>query len=129
MKTKPLVLTITLLISAGFSQAQGQSILQAYIDEGLKSNLQLKQEQLNYDKSVEGLNVARSLFLPQVAVNASYTLASGGRKIDFPIGDLLNPVYSTLNQLTDSQQFPQLPNQSIQFLPNNFHDTKLRVIH
>lgn len=125
MKTNPLIFALVLAV---FTETHGQSVLQSYIDEGLKSNLQLKQEQLNYEKSIEGLNVARSLFMPQVAVNANYTLANGGRKIEFPVGDLLNPVYTSLNKLTDSNQFPQLQNQSIQFLPNNFHDTKVRVI-
>jgi len=121
--------TLTIFaILALFSQAHGQSILQGYIDEGLKSNLQLKQEQLNYDKSVEALNVARALYFPQIAINANYTLAHGGRKIDLPLGDLMNPVYATLNKLTDSNQFPTLANQSINFLPNNFHDTKVRVV-
>lgn len=128
MKTNPPFFLLLLLISAVFSNASGQSILQSYIDEGLKSNLQLKQEQLNYEKSIESLNIARSFILPQVAINANYTLAHGGRKIDLPLGDLMNPVYATLNKLTDSNQFPQLANQSIQFLPNNFHDTKVRVI-
>lgn len=128
MKTRSHISLISLLIAAVFSNASAQTILQGYIDEGVRSNLQLKQEQLNYDKSVEGLNVARSLFLPQIALNANYTLANGGRRIDLPLGDLMNPVYSTLNKLTDSNQFPQLENQSIQFLPNNFHDTKVRVI-
>ncbi|MEJ0029922.1 MAG: TolC family protein [Bacteroidota bacterium] len=94
--------------------AQAQTVLQGYIDEGLKSNLQLKQEQLNYDKSVEALNVARALYFPQIAINANYTLANGGRKIELPLGDLLNPVYATLNNLTDSHQFPTLSNQSNQ---------------
>lgn len=128
MKTNPIIPLLILLISAVFSEVHGQSILQAYIDEGVRTNLQLKQEQLNYEKSIEGLNVARALFLPQVALNANYTLASGGRKIEFPVGDILNPVYSALNELTESNQFPQLQNQSIQFLPNNFHDTKVRII-
>jgi len=128
MKTKILPTLKILLISAVFTQASAQSVLQAYIDEGLKSNLQLKQEQLNYEKSVDALDVARSYMPPQVALNAGYTLAHGGRKIDLPLGDLMNPVYATLNKLTDSNQFPQLANQSIQFLPNNFHDTKIRVI-
>jgi outer membrane protein TolC len=127
MKTKPTVFTILALIF-GLFETNAQSVLQSYIDEGLKSNVQLKQEQLSYEKSVESLNVARSLFLPQIALNANYTLANGGRKIDLPLGDLMNPVYATLNRLTDSNQFPQLANQSIQFLPNNFHDTKIRVI-
>jgi outer membrane protein len=121
--------TLTILaFLALFGQAQAQSVLQAYIDEGLKGNLQLKQEQLNYEKSVEALNVARALYFPQIAINANYTLAHGGRKINLPLGDLMNPVYATLNKLTDSNQFPALSNQSINFLPNNFHDTKVRVI-
>jgi outer membrane protein len=121
--------TLTIFaILALFGQAHAQSVLQGYIDEGLKNNLQLKQEQLNYEKSVEALAVARALYFPQVALNANYTLAHGGRKISLPLGDLMNPVYATLNKLTDSNQFPTLANQSINFLPNNFHDTKVRVI-
>ncbi len=127
MKTKnPIFLVFALILA--FSGVRGQSILQGYIEEGLKGNLQLKQEQLNYEKSIESLQLARSLFMPQVGLNANYTLAGGGRTIEFPIGDLLNPVYTTLNKLTDSNQFPQLANQKINFLPNNFHDTKIRVI-
>jgi len=44
-----------------------------------------------------------------------------------PVGDLLNSVYSTLNQLTASNKFPRVANQSIQFLPNDYHDTKMEV--
>lgn len=40
----------------------------------------------------------------------------------------MNPVYSTLNQLTQSNAFPQIANVSEQFLPNDFpHDTRLRL--
>lgn len=119
---------ILLLISMIAGPTQAQSVLESYIKEGLASNLQLRQEQLQYEKSVEGLSIARSLFMPQVGINASYTLADGGRKIQFPIGDLLNPVYATLNQLTNTNSFPTVNNENIQFLPNHFHDTKLRVI-
>jgi outer membrane protein len=121
---------VFLLFAFSIHQLQAQSpVLEAYIQEGLKSNLQLKQEQLSYDKSVEGLNVSRSLFMPQVSAVANYTLAGGGRKIDFPIGNLLNPVNATLNQLTKTNNFrTDIPNVNTQFLPNDFHDTKLRVI-
>lgn len=104
------------------------SVLEAYIQEGLQSNLQLRQEHLNYQRSVEQFNQARALFYPQVSANASYTFADGGRTIQFPVGDLLNGVYATLNQLTDTQTFPQLENVDVQFLPNNFHETKLRIV-
>ena len=123
---KVLLLTIFYF---SFQLAQGQSgVLENYISEGLKNNLQLQQEALNVEKSFSGLSQSRSLFLPQVSANSSYTLANGGRTITIPVGDLMNPVYSTLNQLTGTNNFPQIENSTTQFLPNNFHDTKLRVI-
>ena len=63
-----------------------------------------------------------------MSLNASYTLADGGRTITIPVGDLMNPVYGTLNQLTGTNNFPQIENSTTQFLPNNFHETRLRVI-
>jgi outer membrane protein TolC len=67
------------------------------------------------------------MFYPQAGFSSQYTLANGGRSQEIPIGDLLNGVYSSLNQLTGSNKFPQVANQSIQFLPNDFHDTKMEV--
>lgn len=122
-------ITLLLILSLIPNASKGQSaFLDNYIQEGLTSNLQLQQEQLNYERAVQNLKLAQSLFLPQISANANYTLADGGRRINFPVGDLLNPVYSTLNTLTGSNAFPQIPNVNEQFLPNNFHDTKLRVI-
>lgn len=118
------LLMLCLPVLAGAQSA----VLDAYIQEGLKSNLQLQQEQLNYDKSVENLGLAKALFMPQVSAIADYTLAAGGRKIQFPVGDLLNPVYTSLNQLTGTSAFPQIANVNEQFLPNNFHETKFRVV-
>ncbi len=70
---------------------------------------------------------AAMAFRPNVGVGGTYTLAGGGRAIGLPVGDLLNPVYSTLNQLTQSQSFPQIDNVEENFLPNNFYDARLRV--
>jgi outer membrane protein TolC len=126
MNTKSTLVTLFLIVSVSL-RAQSP-VLDAYIQEGLRSNLQLKQEQMNYERSVETFNQARALFFPQLSANAAYTLADGGRKINFPVGDLLNSVYSTLNQLTDSENFPTVENVDVQFLPTNFHDTKLRVV-
>ncbi|MEJ0102027.1 MAG: TolC family protein [Bacteroidota bacterium] len=39
----------------------------------------------------------------------------------------LNNVYSTLNRLTQTTDFQQLKNQSINFLPENFYDAKVRT--
>lgn len=124
------IITFLLLFTSilGFSQTGGvtsSTILESYIQEGLKQNLGLKQERLEIEKSVENINQAKANFMPKVTFNPTYSLAAGGRKLDFPIGDLLNPVYSTLNQLTKTNNFPQVENVNQQLAPNNFHDTKL----
>ncbi|WP_296705614.1 TolC family protein [Algoriphagus sp.] len=107
--------------------SNGQEILNKYIEEGLANNLVVKEKNVSLEKSLLALQDAKSYFLPSVEFNASYNLANGGRTIDIPLGDLLNGVYGTLNQLTQSNSFPQLENVSEQFLPNNFYDARVRV--
>ncbi|WP_435352750.1 TolC family protein [Emticicia sp. SJ17W-69] len=124
------IITLLLLFAPFlvFSQAGGvpsSTILESYIQEGLKQNLGLKQERLETEKSVENINQAKANFMPKVTFSPTYSLAAGGRKLAFPIGDLLNPVYSTLNQLTKTNNFPQVENVNQLLAPNNFHDTKL----
>lgn len=104
-----------------------QTILNQYIQTGLENNLVLKEKNIELEQSILALKNAKSFFLPALDFGASYTLASGGRTIDFPIGDLLNPVYSTLNQLTGTNAFPQLENVSEQLLPDNFYDARFRA--
>lgn len=105
---------------------QAQSpILEEYVNEGLKSNLTLKQETLELEKSMETLTQVRALYMPRVYLNASYTLAYGGRRLQFPVGDLLNPVYSTLNQMTGTDKFTPIENVDIQLAPNNFQETTI----
>lgn len=110
------------------SSAAAQTVLDHYIKKGLEGNLALHQKTFDRQKAELDLKRAKALFYPQASLNSQYTLATGGRTQDIPIGDLLNNVYSTLNQLTGQSKFPQVNNQSIAFLPNDFHDTRLEVI-
>jgi outer membrane protein TolC len=110
------------------TQLSAQSVLQEYIKTGLENNLALQQKQNNYELSLQQLKQARGLLYPTVSVNARYTVSEGGRVIEFPVGDLLNPVYMTLNELTSSNQFPVLENQEIAFLRPTEHETKLRLV-
>lgn len=133
MKTK---LLFTLIVFWGFlfsANAQYQQ-LDAYITQGLESNLELKQKKATYQKSIQALRRAKALYFPQLALKARYTVANGGRQIDFPVGDLLNPVYSTLNLLTQSyppqMQFPekQIENETFDFYRPTEHETKLELV-
>src|SRR5690606_8563248 len=82
---------------------------------------------LSMKKAMNGLEVARSMYLPNITFDLTYSHAEGGRSIDLPIGDMLNPVYTTLNQLTQSNNFPQIDNEQITFLPKNYYDAKVRT--
>ena len=106
---------------------QAQQVLDTYIKEGLANNLVLQDKNASLEQSLLALKDAKSFFIPSVDFGASYTLAEGGRTIAFPVGDLLNPVYSTLNKLTASNKFPQIENVSEQLLPDNFYDTRFRT--
>jgi outer membrane protein len=120
-------LIILLLLFLLAKQSFSQQILNAYVKQGLDSNLEIRQQSFDLEKAKLDLERAKALFYPQIGVNAQYSLASGGRKIDVPLGDLLNNVYSSLNDLTSTSKFPQVQNQSIQFLPNDFQDTKIEL--
>lgn len=132
MQNHPFYIFLLFFLSPGAGrQAAAQSvnapILNQYIETGLAQNLALQQQQIDWQRGLAAVRQAKALFYPTLQFNATYTRAAGGRRIDFPIGDLLNPVYGTLNQLTQSNQFPVLSNQQIQFLPDDFHETYLGV--
>lgn len=119
-------LILSVLLALGAS-AHAQPVLDRYVADAFANNQGLKQEHLNLDKALYALQEARSFYLPNISFNANYTLAGGGRTIDLPIGDLMNPVYSTLNQLTASNRFPQISNESVLLNPSNFYDAKLHT--
>ncbi|TVR68534.1 MAG: TolC family protein [Marinilabiliales bacterium] len=108
--------------------ADDADILDYYIRHGLENNLALQQKRENYKLSLELLNEARGLFYPALSFNMRYTLARGGRVIELPVGDLLNPVYSTLNMLTGTADFPDIDNEYFYFYRPREQETKFRVV-
>lgn len=108
-------------------QTVNETVLDRYIQQAFANNQGLQQRNFQLEKSLLALKEAKAFFYPHVSLDGSYTKASGGRTIDIPIGDMLNGVYSTLNNLTNSNQFPQLPNQSVQLNPDNYYDAHLRT--
>ena len=101
-------LTFAILCLGYLGYAQNK--LENYIQTGLKNNEVIKQHNFDINKSMYALKEARALFYSTVSLNGSYTKADGGRTIDIPIGDMLNSVYTTLNQITNSNAFPMLEN-------------------
>ena len=118
-------ITIFSIISFG---TYGQSkILNNYVQEGLKNSQTLKQQTFQLQKAVFALAEAKTLFKPNINFNTTLSTAQGGRKIEIPIGDLVNPVYTTLNRLTATNSFPQIQNTSEQLVPKDFYDVRIKT--
>jgi outer membrane protein TolC len=104
-----------------------QGSLEKYIETGLKSNLVLKEKNISLESALNALKTANSFFFPSMDFIGDYQSGDGGRSISFPVGDMLNPVYRTLNQLTSTNAFPEINNVEINFFPHNFYDLKVRT--
>ncbi len=109
-------------------ELKGQDVLDEYIRTGLASNLALQQKLSEYDKSIEVLNEARSMFYPDISLNARYTASTGGRIVTFPSGALINPIYETLNKILNQAIFSNVDNVQIRFLRPTEQETKIRLI-
>jgi len=102
-------------------------VVDGLVADALRANLEIDMAGATIAERLAALDAARARYLPLLDFNARYSAADGGRTIDVPVGDLLNPVYSTLNQLTGSARFPTIANQEINFLRSREQDTKLTL--
>ena len=127
LNNRTLYMALFLLFWSIATSVNAQQLLDNYVEEGFKNNIVLQQKNISLEKAQYALKTAKGLFLPTIEFQGGYQTADGGRNIPLPLGDLLNPVFSTLNQLTSSNKFAMLENQTINFLPKNFYDAKVRT--
>lgn len=130
MVKKPLFI---LFLIPALLVAEDQTHLGSYIAEGLKNNLALRQQEFSLEKSLQALKEARGMFFPAVSFQARYSRAGGGRMIEFPVGDMLNPIYGSLNDLYQfhgiDTTFPtNISNLTFPFLREQEQDTKIRIV-
>lgn len=111
----------------GFAQAQSPDALDSYVRQGLERNIVVQQKSISLEMALLSLKMANGMFAPSVSLLGNFTSGEGGRSISFPIGDIMNPVYTTLNQLTASDQFPRIENVNTNFFPRNFYDVRART--
>lgn len=121
------ILFFILLLACAQSSIHSQAILDQYVKEAIEQNLSVDAKKSIERKQQYALQHAGKLAGPEVNFLTTYTAAYKGRNIELPLGDLLNPVYSALNDITGTQNFPQVANQEFNFLPNNFYDARFRI--
>jgi outer membrane protein len=105
---------------SGGAAASLDVVLEDLVREVLASNLEVAGAEAGVAQRLAALDAARARYLPVLDLNVRYSRARGGREIEIPVGDLMNPVYSTLNDLLAAQgkpgAFPAIDNFSISFL-------------
>jgi outer membrane protein len=116
-------------VNPPFQPATVEAGLRELLDDALAANLELRASAAAIQQRMAALDQARARYLPVLDIAARYSVADGGRTIDFPVGDLLNPVYATLDELLVASgqppRFPRIENQSVTFLRGNEQETKL----
>lgn len=124
------LLRAALLAATGYlisTAAWAQAPLDGYVAEGLANNVVLQEKNVALDQALSSLKEAKALFLPSLDLNASYLSGEGGRYFNFPVGDLVNPVYRTLNQFLGQNAFPEVNNVQAYLNPNNYYDAHVRA--
>jgi outer membrane protein TolC len=129
-----LVVAASVAVDAQETPAPGRplaAVIDEYVREGLRSNLSLRAQSLEVERATAALDGARARYFPEAGFAARYTRAEGGRTIELPLGDALNPAYQTLNDLLVQQgqqpQFPVVQNETINFLREREQDTRITL--
>lgn len=122
------IIAVHLLLALPWLVVAQDAILDAYIRTALQQNPAIQASRLVENERAIAVELAAANRRLTVDVKSDYLLSAGGRRIGIPIGDLFNPTYSTLNQLTGTEQFPtNLENVNERFIPSNFHDTRVEA--
>lgn len=110
-----------------------QNVLDQYIALGLKNNLALKQQEFQFEKSMEALKEAKAMYLPSIHLMGRFSRAGGGRVFEIPVGDLINPINTAFNELysfhgIDAGLPTNIPNITTPFFLEQEQETKLRLV-
>lgn len=112
----------------GGSLAAQSTPLMDYVRQVKENNPELAAARTMVSEREIDVSLAEANRTFQADVKSDYLLSAGGRRISIPIGDLFNPTYATLNQLTGEERFPtDLDNTNERFIPSNFHDTRVEA--
>lgn len=103
------------------------TIVDGLVADALAANLEIEAASATVEQRLAALDQARARYLPALDFNARYSRADGGRTIDFPVGDLLNPVYASLNQLSGQSNFAPVGNVQVKLLREREQETKFSL--
>jgi outer membrane protein TolC len=132
MSARILTAALLLLVTC-LAPASGEDVrLDAYVHEALRHNPVMEAGmQALLARDLERRS-ARARRLPSLELSARYSRQTGGRSIDFPAGQLFNPIHATLNELLEERGEPPMFPTDVQdfeepLLRRREQDTRLQL--
>jgi outer membrane protein TolC len=123
LRYRVFALTIALAaasLESTIATAQSADPLASIVEEALRNNLGLAQENLKVARAGASVREARGRFLPSLTLDSRYSEQDGVLNL----GDLVNPAYAALNRVTGENRFPTDLNVT---LPMR-HESRLRLV-
>jgi outer membrane protein len=111
---------------SGSGSESPETIVERLVQDALENNLSLKQERISLEQRRAALAQTQGQYLPSLTLKARYTRSRGGRTIEFPVGDAVNPAYRALDRMNPNRQFPRLQNRDISLLREKEQRTELQ---
>ena len=94
--------------------------LERAVTEALRNSPALAQERALVDRAEAEVGVARARYFPSLTVDGRYTEQEGALNL----GDIVNPAYSALNQITGETRFPTDLDLTLPLR----HESRLRLV-
>lgn len=110
----------------------GAETIDELVNLALENNLSLLQSQFTVQSAALSFQKAKGRLWPQLGLSSRLSFAGGGRNIDFPVGEMLNPILHSVNRLYrqqgDAEPFTRMfDNMSIPFMRSMEQETRLRL--
>ena len=112
---------------SGGAEESAETVVGRLVQDALENNLSLKQERISLEQRRAALAETRGQYLPSLDLSARYTRSRGGRTIDFPVGDAVNPAYRALDEMNPDRSFPRVQNRDISLLREKEQRTELQL--
>jgi len=125
------LLVLAALLPAPTQAETVDEVVGRLVAEAEAANLELVGAEAGVAQRLAVLDQARARYLPSLDLSLRYSMADGGREIGIPVGDLLNPVYASLNTLLEASgqpaPFAPIDNVTVPFLREREQETVLRL--
>jgi len=125
------LLVLAALLPAPTQAETVDDVVGRLVAEAEAANLELVGAEAGVAQRLAVLDQARARYLPSLDLSLRYSMADGGREIGIPVGDLLNPVYASLNTLLEASgqpaPFAPIDNVTVPFLREREQETVLRL--